>query len=64
MALVEEMIGFFLYGSPEEMIVGRWYVQLAAIWHWYLRLCIYITFLFLDCVCPFLFLKGRVSLSD
>ena len=27
------------------MIVGRWYVQPAAIWHWYLPLCIYITFL-------------------
>ena len=27
------------------MIVGRWYVQLAAIWHWYLSLCIYITFI-------------------
>ena len=27
------------------MIVGRWYAQLAAIWHWYLPLCIYITFL-------------------
>ena len=26
------------------MIVGRWYVQLAAIWHWYLPLCIYIIF--------------------
>ena len=26
------------------MIVGRWYVQLASIWHWYLPLCIYITF--------------------
>ena len=25
------------------MIVGRWYVQLAAIWHWYLPLCVYIT---------------------
>ena len=25
------------------MKVGRWYVQLAAIWHWYLPLCIYIT---------------------
>ena len=24
------------------MIVGRWYVQLAAIWHWYLPLCIFI----------------------
>ena len=27
------------------MIVGWWYVQLAAIWHWYLPLCIYITFI-------------------
>ena len=26
------------------MMVGRWYVQLAALWHWYLPLCIYITF--------------------
>ena len=27
------------------MIVGRWDVQLAAVWHWYLPLCIYITFI-------------------
>ena len=27
------------------MTVGRWYVQLGAIWHWYLPLCIYIRFL-------------------
>ena len=26
------------------MIVGRWYVQLTAIWDWYLPLRIYITF--------------------
>ena len=26
------------------MLVGRWYMQLADIWHWYLPLCIYITF--------------------
>ena len=26
------------------MIVGRWYVLLAAVWHWYLPLCIYLTF--------------------
>ena len=26
------------------MIVGRWYVQLTAIWNWYLPLYIYITF--------------------
>ena len=25
------------------MIVGRWHAQLAAVWHWYLPLCIYIT---------------------
>ena len=24
------------------MIVGRWYVRLAAVWHCYLPLCIYI----------------------
>ena len=28
------------------MIVGRWYVQLAAIWHWYLPLYIYIIFVY------------------
>ena len=31
------------------MIVGRWYVQLAAVWHWYLPLRIYITFCFVFC---------------
>ena len=28
--------------SCQEMIVGQWQVQHAAIWHWYLLLCIYI----------------------
>ena len=28
------------------MMVGRWYVQLADIWHWYLPLCSYITLIF------------------
>ena len=39
------------------MIVGRWCVQLAAIWHWYLPLCIYITlFYFILCLSiPFLY---------
>ena len=39
------------------MIVGRWYVQLAAIWHWYLSWCIYITvFNFMLCLSiPFLY---------
>ena len=32
-----------------------WYVQLAAIWHWYLLLCIYITVCNLSGFCPFLF---------
>ena len=30
------------------MIVGRWYVQLAAIWHWYFSLRIYIYLIFLN----------------
>ena len=36
---------------------GWWYVQLAAIWHWYLPLCIYITFFnFILCLSiPFLY---------
>ena len=33
------------------MRVGRWYVQLAAIWHSYLPLCIDITF-FNFILCP------------
>ena len=39
------------------MIVGRWYVQLSAIWHWYLPLSIYITFfsLILYSSIPFLY---------
>ena len=39
------------------MIVGRWYVQLSAIWHWYLLWCIYITvFNFMLCLSiPFLY---------
>ena len=39
----------------EQLGDGRWYAQLAAIWHWYLPLCIYITFFILYCVCPFFF---------
>ena len=35
---------------------GRWYVQLSAIWHWYLPLCIYRTLFFLNYIHPFLFL--------
>ena len=30
--------------SSEEKLVGRWYVQHAAMWHWYLLLCIYMIF--------------------
>ena len=29
----------------EQLGDDRWYVQLSAIWHWYLPLSIYITFL-------------------
>ena len=28
----------------EQLGDDRWYVKLAAIWHWYLPLCIYVTF--------------------
>ena len=35
------------------MIAGRWYVQLAAIWHWYLPSCIDVTFWFCCCFCFF-----------
>ena len=34
----------WLMFSGWEKTVGRWYVQHAAIWHWYLLLCIYIIF--------------------
>ena len=38
------------------MIVGRWYVQLAATWHWYLPLGIYMIFnLFIVSVHSFFF---------
>ena len=49
------------------MIVGRWYVQLAALWHWYLLWCIYITVLnFILCLSiPFLyFLKSGIDELD
>ena len=29
------------------MIVGRWYVQLSVIWHWYLPLSIYNLYIYL-----------------
>ena len=37
------------------MIGGRRPMQLAALWHWYLPLCIYLTFSNFYCFCPFLF---------
>ena len=40
------------------MIVGRWYVQLAAVWHWYLTLCIYIQKIILFLAIPFLYFSG------
>ena len=37
------LLGFFVWLlSSSQMIVGRWYVQLAAIWPWYLLLSFYI----------------------
>ena len=50
------------------MIVGRWYVPLSAIWHWYLLLSIYITFfnLVLYSSIPFLntFLSPTIDKLD
>ena len=49
------------------MTVGRWYVQLAAVWHWYLPLCIYITFFsFILCLSIPLFydLEPGIDKSD
>ena len=48
------------------MIVGRWYVQLSAIWHWYLPLSIYITFFnFVLCSCiPFFILFFNLVLIN
>ena len=40
--------------SSQEKKVCPWYVQHAAIWHWYLLLCICILFLIFCCICPFL----------
>ena len=49
---------------------SRWYLQLAAIWHWYLPLCIYIILMFfkiVSCFCPFLvyiFIQSGISKLD
>ena len=32
------------------MIAGRWYVQHAAIWHWYLPWCVYVIVQFIASV--------------
>ena len=43
---------------------GRWYVQLAAIWHWYLPLYIYIIFFnFMLCLFIHLFLFNLVLIN-
>ena len=50
----------------KEKTVGQWYVQHAAIWHWYLLLCIYIIFqnFLLLLSIPFLyFLKSGIDKS-
>jgi len=59
-------VRLFCMALVELLENGRWYVQLAAIWHWYLPLCIYLMCLICVCVCvcvcvcsfcPFLSLK-------
>ena len=48
---------YLLYSK--EMIVGRWYVQLAAVWHQYLLFCICAygpkPFYFVHCTCLYIF---------
>ena len=35
----QKMHQFFFFVNNQEMIVGRWNVQHAAVWYWYLPLC-------------------------
>ena len=44
------------------MIVGRWFVLLAAVWRWYLSWCIYITvFNFILCLSiPFFYIFSLI----
>ena len=54
------------------MIVGRWYVQLAAKWHWYLPLYVniynFVLFLFIpflySCNIYFLYTLSGIDKSD
>ena len=45
----------FYMALVKQLRDGRWYVQLAAIWHWYLPLCIYVKKKKSYYFCPFLF---------
>ena len=51
----------------QQGVHGRWYVQLAAIWYWYLPLCIYIiVFICIVSVHPFFknIFKNLVSINQ
>ena len=50
-------VRLFYIALVEQQGDGRWYVQLADMWHWYLPLCIYIAF-FYFVLCPFFFLNS------
>ena len=51
------IVGPVCMALVEQLGDGRWYVQLAAIWHWYLPLCNSIQFKnILGCFCPFPFI--------
>ena len=50
----------WLLFSSQEIIFGRQYVQHAAIWHWYLPLCVYII-IKQNCFCPFPFYIDKVK---
>ena len=46
------------------MIVGWWYVQLVAIWHWYLPLCFYIKKNYIASVHSFFYNKKTTGIDQ
>ena len=45
--LLRVRVFVWLFLSCYEMIVGRWYVQLVVICHWYLPLCNFLFFIYI-----------------
>ena len=49
-------VGLFSMALVEQLGDDSWYVQLAAMWHWYLPLCNYKNIKrYINCFCPFVF---------